>query len=137
MIGSLAIMVLAMIFSFDSIYQTTWSTSLLQVNDPVRLLSCSTLEYYPSGISTILCHCTTPYEIFVDTILLLDFAIPWVLGCRQPRTPNTFFSLFFCWLSLLFDCILLKPLDIMCRGPHQLLDFFQVLIGLIMRNTIL
>src|SRR3954467_10071653 len=50
MIGSLVIMVLTMIFSFDSIYQTTWSTCLLQVDDPVRLLSCSTLEYYPPGI---------------------------------------------------------------------------------------
>ena len=33
MFKSLAIMVLTMIFHFDSIYQTTWSTGLLLVND--------------------------------------------------------------------------------------------------------
>src|SRR3954464_15642405 len=42
-VWSLAIMVLTMIFSFDSISQTTWSTCPLQDNDPVQTLSCSTL----------------------------------------------------------------------------------------------
>src|SRR3954467_3475784 len=44
MIGSLSIMVLTMMFSFDSISQTTWSTCLLQVNDLVQVLPCSTFE---------------------------------------------------------------------------------------------
>src|SRR4051812_42195902 len=35
MIGSLAIMVLAMIFSFGSISQITWDPCLLQVTDPI------------------------------------------------------------------------------------------------------
>src|SRR3954463_8804162 len=66
MIGSLAIMVLTMMFSFDSFSQTTWSTCPLQVNDTVEILSCSTFENLtPSGISTILWHCTTSDEFLL------------------------------------------------------------------------
>ena len=60
-----------------------------------------------------------------------------VLGCRQPRTLNTFlFTIPF------LDVVAirwhpLKPLDMRCRVPHQHLDIFQVLIGLIVRNFIL
>ena len=44
MIGSLAIMVLAMMFSRDSISRITWSTCLLSINDRIQLLSYSTFE---------------------------------------------------------------------------------------------
>ena len=62
------------------------------------------------------------------------------MGSGLSSTENTEYLLrhhSFCLMSSLFDCILLKPLDIMCRGHHQHLGFFQVLIELVVRNTIL
>ena len=61
----LAIMVLTMMFNFNSISQTTWSTCLLQVNDSVQILSCSTFENLTPGISTILWYCITFYEFLL------------------------------------------------------------------------
>src|SRR3954469_5925004 len=106
MIGSLAIMVLTMILSLDSIYQTTWSTCLLQVDDPVRLLSCSTLEYYPSGISTIMWHCTTSDEFFLVRYFSSIFPIHRFLVVVKPRTLNTFCSPSLFSMSSIIDGIL-------------------------------
>ena len=75
--------------------------------------------------------------ILPGEILLIDFAKPQVLGCRQLRTLNTFSSPSLFSMSLLFDNILQKHLDIMCRGYHQHFVFSHVSIEFMARNTIL
>ena len=62
------------------------------------------------------------------------------LGSGLSSTENPAYLLLhhpFCLVMLLFDCILLKPLDIKCHGQHQHVCLFQVLIEFIMRNAIL
>src|SRR4051812_14739501 len=44
----------------------------------------------PPFISTILWHCTTSYEFLLVRYFSSIVANPHVLGCRQPRTLNTF-----------------------------------------------
>ena len=77
MIGSLAITVLTMMFSFDSISQTTWITCPLQVNDPVQIFIMFLLrELTPlasrrySGIAPPLmnsCWCDTSHRFCQST----------------------------------------------------------------------
>ena len=97
----------------------------------------SAFEYYPSGISTILCHCTTSYEFLLVRYFssILPFHRFWVVANQEHRIP--FSSPFPCVMSSLLDGILLKPLDKLCRNPHQHLGFFQVLIEFMVWNTIL
>ena len=73
MIGSLAIMVLTMMSSFNSISQTTWNTCLLQVNDPIlfhlRELTPLVSRRY-CGIAPPLmnsCWCDTSHRFFEST----------------------------------------------------------------------
>src|SRR4051812_13011771 len=71
--------------------------------------------------------CDTPHRFFQST------------GSGLLLTENTEYL----FLAIPFvDVIAIRwhpllPLDIMCRGPHQHLDIFQLLIGLTVRNTIL
>ena len=97
----------------------------------------STFEYYPlvsRGYHAIALH-------------LINFGWSNTFACHShstgsglSSTENTAYLLLhhpFCLVMLLFDCILLKPLDIKCRGQHQHVCLFQVLIEFIMRNAIL
>ena len=92
MIKTLAIMVLTMIFSFDSISQTKLNTvlykSMIQLNYYYVVPSSIT-----SGISRISCLCTTSYELWWNNAYPCHCHFV-VLGCRQPGTPNTFASPF-------------------------------------------
>src|SRR4051812_2883973 len=113
MIGSLAIMVLTMMFSFDSTSQTTWSTCLLQGNDRVQLLSFNPL------ISRRYCDFAPPLmnSSWCDTFHRFCQSI----GFGLSLTENTEYL----FLAILFlDVVAIrghprKPLDIMCCGPHQ------------------
>src|SRR3954471_11126690 len=115
MFGFLAIMVLTMMFSFDSISQTTWNTCLLQVNDPILFH----LRELPPLVSRRYCGiapplmnsswCDTSHRFFQST------------GSGLSLTENTEYLL----LAIPFLDVVairwhpLKPLDMMCRGPHH------------------
>jgi len=95
-----------------------------------------TFEYYPSGISTVLCHCTTSYEFLLVRYFLsiLPFHKFWVAVNWEHRLPFAPPPLLFGDVAI--RLILLKPLDIECRGHNQHFCLSQVLIGIIVRNTI-
>src|SRR3954468_3103122 len=80
-VGSFAVMVLTMIFPFDSVYQTTWSTGLLSVNDRVQRYC---------GIAPPLmnsCWCDTSHRF-------LQIHRFWVVVNREHRIPFCSPSLF-------------------------------------------
>ena len=95
------------------------------------------LRELPLGISRISYHCTTSYWLWWNN------AFPCrnhSMGSGLSSTENTAYLLLhhpFCLVMLLFDCILLKPLDIKCRGHHQHFCFFHVSIEFMVRNTML
>src|SRR3954467_5820811 len=115
MFGSLAIMVLTMMFSFDSFLRTTWITCLLQVNDPIlfhlRELTPLVSRRY-CGIAPPFMNpywCDTFHRFFAST------------GSGLSSTENTESILF---TIPFLDVVAirwhpLKSLDMMCRGPHH------------------
>src|SRR3954470_108713 len=137
MFGSLATMVPTMMFSFDSISQTTWSTCILQVNNPVQILSCSTFENLTPLVSRRYCGIAPPLmnSSWCDT----SHRFCQSTGSALSLTENTEYLL----LAIPFLDVVairwhpLKPLDMMCRGHHQHFYFSHVSIELITRNTIL
>ena len=130
-------MVLIMMFSFDSISRTRSSTCLLQFNDPILPLLCSTFEYYPLV--------SRGYRAIAPPLMNSCWSNTSHQFCRSrcsglSSTEDTAYLLLhhsFCLMMLLFDCILLKPLDIKCRGHHQHFSLFQVSIEFTVSNTIL
>src|SRR3954466_4820068 len=122
MIGSLAIMVLTMMFSFDSFLQTTWNTCLLQVNDPflfhLRELTPLVSRRY-CGIAPPLMNsswCDTSHRFCQST------------GSGLSLTENTEYL----FLAIPFLDVVairwhrLKPLDIICHGHDKHFDFSHV-----------
>ena len=97
----------------------------------------SAFEYYPSGISTILCHCTTSYEYLLVRYFssILPFHRFWVVVNQEHQLPLFHHS--FCLLSSLIDGILFETSRQMCRNQRQHFGAFQVSINLVVRNTIL
>ena len=96
----------------------------------------STFEYYllePRGYHTFALHRMN----FDGTILfpVVTTLRVWVVVNREHRVLLLHHSVFL--MSPLFDCIFLKPFDMMFRGHHRHFDFSQVLLGCIVRNTIL
>jgi len=64
----------------------------LGINSAAPMILHSTFEYYllvPGGYHTFALHLMN----FDETIHLPVITIPWVLGCRQPRTLNAFFHI--------------------------------------------
>jgi hypothetical protein len=110
-------MVLPMIFSLDSISQTKLNTCLLKINNPNQLILHCTIEYHPW---------------YLEDIIRLHYILRILMN-----TTYLFFHHPFCLVMLLFDCILLKSLDIKCRGHLQHFIFPHVFIEFMVRNTIL
>ena len=114
MIDSLAIMVLTMVFPLWSLF----SDKIEHLSPTVDWSSSAAIAFYLRVLPLWYLDGIVPLHhllwIHVGAILPIGFAIPQVLGCRQPRTPLTFCSTTPSRLvMLLFDCIPLKPPDTM------------------------
>ena len=106
------------------------------INSSAPMILHSTFEYYPlvpRGYRVIALRLMS----FDEAMPFLVIAMPWfwVVVNREHRIPFAHLSIFS--MSSLFDCILLKPLDIMCRGHQQYFDFSHVSIEFMTRNTFL
>src|SRR4051812_47509324 len=118
MIVSLAIMVLTMIFPFDSIYEQRGALVFYQSTIGFKFYRIPPSRINPPGFSTILWHRTTSYEFFL--VRYLSSVLPihrfWVVINLEHLIPL---------LAIPFLDVVairwhpLKPLDILCRGHRR------------------
>src|ERR1041385_153794 len=90
----------------------------LGINSAAPMILHSTFEYYPWYLEDII---PWHYILWIVMKLCLSMSSPFH-GSGLSSTENTAYLLLhrpFCLVMLLFNCILLKSLDVKCRGHHQ------------------